>query len=114
MKAPPQIMVSIPMPDLGAITLTAPLPETITQRNVESITGVPATIYLKMVREPGFPLIVARKRQLRIVDRVAFVAWLLSQNDETQRVPANDIVDPVDELATASGLVPSTPRTRRR
>jgi len=59
-----------------AIRVTAAPPDTISQKNVEAATGVPARVYLEAIREPGFPLSVTRLGKLRIVNRVAFVAWL--------------------------------------
>lgn len=115
MKAPPVVAtITIPVPDLAGITWTAPLPETLTQNNVEAITGVPPPVYLKHTRSPAFPLKVGKVGKLRVVDRAAFVAWLMEQNDAIQRAPANDAVDAVDELAAAAGLLPSTRTVARR
>jgi len=59
-----------------AIRVIAPPPDTISQRNVEAATGIPARVYLDSIRAPGFPLRVTRLGKLRIVNRAAFVAWL--------------------------------------
>lgn len=112
---------SFPIP-MGAITWTAPLPVTLTQKNVEQTTGIPAARFLAIVRRPGFPVPVTELGKLRLVDRVAFVAWLKEQAG-ADKVPANDAappVDPVDALAAAVGLrtvptaAPTTPSTARR
>ena len=60
----------------NALRFTAPPPETISQRNVEAVTGIPSRIYLGVVRAPEFPLPVTRLGKLRIVNRSAFVAWI--------------------------------------
>src|SRR5512143_2691740 len=39
-----------------AIRIVAPSPDTLSQRNVEAVTGIPARIYLEAVRRAGFPL----------------------------------------------------------
>ncbi len=69
-----------------AITLAAPLPELLSQRNVEATTGVPSSVFLCILRAPGFPLSVTRLGKLRLVDRAAFVAWLKS-GAGTARLP---------------------------
>ncbi|UQA59983.1 hypothetical protein [Polyangium aurulentum] len=59
-----------------AIRVIAPPPDTISQRNVEAVTGIPARVFLEAVRAPSFPLPVARLGKLRIVKRSTFVTWL--------------------------------------
>lgn len=59
-----------------AIRVIAAPPDTISQKNVEAATGVPARVYLEAIRERGFPLSVTRLGKLRIVNRAAFVEWL--------------------------------------
>ncbi|WP_441287784.1 hypothetical protein ACSRUE_37615 [Sorangium sp. KYC3313] len=61
---------------LEGLTLTAPQPEMLSQKNVESVTGIPARVYLDTIRGPGFPLAVTRLGKLRLVQREAFVAYL--------------------------------------
>ncbi|WP_437717062.1 hypothetical protein WMF45_11985 [Sorangium sp. So ce448] len=61
---------------LEGLTLTAPQPELLSQKNVESVTGIPARVYLDTIRGPGFPLPVTRLGKLRLVQREAFVAYL--------------------------------------
>jgi hypothetical protein len=110
----------------NALQLVAPPPETISQRNVEAVTGIPARVYLEAVRSPAFPLPVARLGKLRIVGRAAFVAWLekggfhvalepgkASGNDEPL---ANEpIAETADDILAAVGLKakPSKPEARK-
>jgi len=69
------VMATLAIPK-DAICVVAPPPETISQRNVEAVTGVPSKAYLAAIRGHGFPLRVTRLGKLRIVNRAAFVAWL--------------------------------------
>lgn len=59
-----------------ALTITAPPPDMISQRNVEAVTGIPARVYLEAIRSPAFPLPVARLGKLRLVERAAFLEYL--------------------------------------
>lgn len=59
-----------------AIRVIAAPPDTISQKNVEAATGVPARVYLEAIRDPEFTLSVTRLGKLRIVNRAAFVEWL--------------------------------------
>lgn len=59
-----------------AVHVTAAPPETITQRNVEAVTGLSVRAYLEAVRDPGFPLKVTKLGKWRIVNRAAFITWL--------------------------------------
>ncbi|WP_437328851.1 hypothetical protein [Sorangium sp. So ce381] len=61
---------------LDGLTLTAPQPEMLSQKNVESVTGIPARVFLDTIRGPGFPLPITRLGKLRLVQREAFVAYL--------------------------------------
>ncbi|WP_234022778.1 hypothetical protein [Sorangium cellulosum] len=45
---------------LDGLTITAPQPEMLSQKNVESVTGIPARVFLDAIRAPGFPLPVAK------------------------------------------------------
>jgi carbamoylphosphate synthase small subunit len=106
----PSIAASISIP-LDAFTVTAPLPETLSQNNVEAVTGIGARVFLQAIRAPGFPLGVMRLGKLRLVDRAAFVSWLRSQTAASV-APANDghpeevVVDVLGKL----GLVPAKRR----
>ena len=62
-----------------AITLTAAPPDMLSQKNVETVTGIPARVYLEEIRAPGFPLPVVKLGKLRLVDREVFLAYLRSQ-----------------------------------
>ncbi|WP_437996482.1 hypothetical protein WMF26_36340 [Sorangium sp. So ce185] len=48
----------------------------LSQKNVASVTGIPARVFLDTIRAPGFPLPVAKLGKLRLVRREAFVAYL--------------------------------------
>ena len=69
------IMATLAIPP-NALRITAPPPDTISQRNVEAMTGIPPRVFLEVVRAPGFPLPVTRLGKLRIVNRIAFVEWV--------------------------------------
>ena len=69
------IMATLAIPP-NALRITAPPPDTISQRNVEAMTGIPPRVFLEVVRAPGFPLPVTRLGKLRIVNRAAFVVWV--------------------------------------
>ncbi|AGP39441.1 hypothetical protein [Sorangium cellulosum] len=61
---------------LDGLTITAPQPEMLSQKNVESVTGIPARVFLDTIRAPGFPLPVTKLGKLRLVQREVFVAYL--------------------------------------
>ena len=61
------------------LSITAPAPELLSQRNVEQATGIPARAYLRMLRARNFGLRVTHEGKLRIVDRAAFVELLRSR-----------------------------------
>lgn len=91
-----------------AFTVVAAPPETLSQRNVEGVTGVPSRNYLEAIRSPGFPLEVAKLGKLRIVDRAAFVDWLRAQRGwptHEPAAPANDAkAASVDQVAGELGF----------
>jgi hypothetical protein len=66
---------------LDGLTIIAPQPELLSQRNVEAVTGIEARAYLEAIRAPHFPLKVAKLGKLRLVDRAAFVAWVRAKED---------------------------------
>lgn len=74
-----------------AIRVIAAPPDTLTQRNVEAVTGLPPRAYLEVIRTPTFPLRVAKLGKLRIVNRAAFVEWLENQNMPEDAVGRDDI-----------------------
>jgi len=109
-----------------AIRVTAAPPDTITQRNVESATGVPPRAYLEAVRDPGFPLAVTRLGKLRIVNRAAFITWLErgafggsrkeEQDDALEDGSVdnnNDAAEQADEILDALGLNQGPPKTKK-
>ena len=75
-----------------ALTVIAAPPETLSQRNVEAVTGIPPRVYLEELRSPGFPLPVVRLGKLRVVERSAFLDYLrtraaTSGSDESVMIP---------------------------
>jgi hypothetical protein len=73
------VMATLAIPS-DAIRVIAAPPDTLTQRNVEAVTGLPPRVYLEVIRTPTFPLRVAKLGKLRIVNRAAFVEWLERQD----------------------------------
>lgn len=71
------ILVSVPIPR-SALVVVAPPPEMLSQRNVEAVAGIPAETYLRALRRPDNPVRVIADGRLRLVDRVAFLAWYKS------------------------------------
>lgn len=82
-----------------SLTLTAPPPEMVSQRNVENVAGIPKRTYLDLLRAPGFPLPVTRVGKLRLVPRVEFVAYLRGLAQQG-RAP-----DELDAFLSSAGLV---------
>jgi hypothetical protein len=116
--APPATMMAtatLAIP-LDGLTLTAPQPEMLSQKNVESVTGIPARVYLDTSRGPGFPLPVTRLGKLRLVQREAFIAYLqaLAGDPASRRDAAVDERTRVAAVLASAGLesVPC-PRTDR-
>jgi len=124
-RAQAQAALTIALP-VDGLTVIAPLPETLTQRNVEAVTGLSPADYLRAVKDPAFPLPVRRVGRLRVVDRVAFVAWLRSEERRAPQpiapaaaptpVPANDAPDLVGEVLADEGLqrAPTSPKPARK
>ncbi|XXY52718.1 hypothetical protein WME91_16440 [Sorangium sp. So ce269] len=101
---------------LDGLTITAPQPEMLSQKNVESVTGIPARVFLDTVRAPGFPLPVAKLGKLRLVRREAFVAYLqaLASDRAPRRAPAEDERTGIAAVLAAVGLEPvRQPRSGR-
>ena len=91
----------------NAVRVIAAPPETITQRNVESVTGLSVRAYLEVVRDPGFPLTVTKLGKLRIVNRAAFITWL--EKGAFGRARANEDAiaidaEQADDILDALGL----------
>ncbi len=81
-----EAVVSLRMP-LDAFAVTAPLPQMLSQKNVEAILGVPRRAFLEALpqfRRAGG--VVSALGKLRLVDRVEFVAWLRA--DSSSRLAA--------------------------
>ncbi|MDC3958915.1 hypothetical protein [Polyangium jinanense] len=89
----------------GVLQLVAPPPETLSQCNVEAVTGIPRRVFLEAIRAPDFPVPVARLGKLRIVNRVAFVAWLEENARKQSATPsspsATNDAAPTDDTAPA-------------
>ena len=111
-----------------AVRVIASPPETLTQRNVEAVTGVPVRVFLELIRAPGFPLRVRHIGKLRVVNRAAFVEWLEAgepkpdlavalvsrTNDENAAEKANEVIDGSNELLASVGLRERSPARRPR
>ncbi len=106
-----------------AVRVIASPPETLTQRNVEAVTGLSPRVYLEVIRTPAFPLRVAKLGKLRIVNRAAFVQWL--EAGESKNELAGGFVAEVDhsaaepsdrtsELLASVGLREREPKRRPR
>ncbi|WP_438023424.1 hypothetical protein [Sorangium sp. So ce233] len=94
---------------LDGLTIAAPQPEMLSQKNVESVTGIPARVFLDTIRAPGFPLPVTKLGKLRLVQREAFVGYLqaLASGDPAPRRPvAADERTGVAAVLAAAGLEP--------
>jgi len=95
-------------------------PELLTQRNVESVVGLPAEVYLEVLRSPGFPVPVTKLGKLRVVERVPFLAWVKSYSSPS--APNGEAAEPADAgmsstaFAAATGMVPvpAPPRSGTR
>jgi hypothetical protein len=68
------IMLSVPVPR-SALMVVAPPPELLSQKNVEQVVGIPAETYLRALRREGCPLKIIADGKLRLVNRMAFLAW---------------------------------------
>ncbi|HEY4116279.1 MAG TPA: hypothetical protein VGM56_00435 [Byssovorax sp.] len=113
-SAPPAdtVMLAVPVPR-SALTMTAALPELLSQRNVEAALGIPSRIYLELLRNSALPFEVTRVGKLRIVDRASFVLWL-RRRTEAAEVSVPDDVDGAAELAMELGLRRVSGRPPRR
>ncbi|WP_437523314.1 hypothetical protein WME79_33860 [Sorangium sp. So ce726] len=80
----------------------------LSQKNVESVTGIPARVFLDTIRRPGFPLPVTRLGKLRLVQREAFVTYLqaLAGDPAPRRAAAEDERTGVAAVLAAVGLEP--------
>ncbi|KYF82708.1 hypothetical protein BE11_25180 [Sorangium cellulosum] len=98
---------------LDGLTITAPQPEMLSQRNVESVTGIPARVFLDTIRAPGFPLPVTKLGKLRLVRREAFVVYLqtMASAPASHRAAEQDERTRVAAVLAAAGLEP-VPRAR--
>jgi hypothetical protein len=93
---------------LDGLTITAPQLEMLSQKNVESVTGIPARVFLDAIRVPGFPLPVTRLGKLRLVNREAFVAYLqtMASDPASHRAAEQDERTRVAAVLAAAGLEP--------
>ena len=91
---------------LDGLTVTAPQPEMLSQKNVEAVTGIPARVFLDTIRAPGFPLPVTKLGKLRLVQREAFVSHLqaLATAPTSHRDAAADERTRVADMLAAAGL----------
>ena len=92
-KPGPYVKATLVIPEKAVRIIAAP-PDTLTQRNVEAATGIPPRVYLDLIRSPGFPVRVTKVGKLRVVSRLAFLAWLeqegLGMEAMPPSVPMND------------------------
>ena len=95
---PATVALTIAVPR-SALTVAAAPPELVSQKTSEAVLGIPRRAFLDSL--PAFRAQggeVATLGKLRLVDRVAFVAWLRSRG-------AQRVVDPVrasnDDLVAA-------------
>jgi hypothetical protein len=119
------IQATLAIPETAIRVIAAP-PETLTQRNVEAVTGLPARTFLELIRSRGFPLRVRHIGKLRVVNRAAFVQWL--EEGESARDLAESLVRQGNEgltsenaeqcganaLLTSVGLRERAPKRRAR
>ncbi|WP_437962691.1 hypothetical protein WME76_46535 (plasmid) [Sorangium sp. So ce119] len=99
---------------LDGLTIMAPQPEMLSQKNVEAVTGVPARVFLDTIRAPGFPLLITKLGKLRLVPREAFVAYLraLASEPTSHRTTEADERTRVAAVLASAGLEPvPCPRT---
>ncbi|WP_437659972.1 hypothetical protein [Sorangium sp. So ce1182] len=101
---------------LDGLTITAPQPELLSQKNVESVTGIPARVFLETIRAPGFPLPVTKLGKLRLVRREVFIAYLqaLASDRAPCRAPAEDERTGLAAVLAAAGLEPVRQRRSGR
>ncbi|WP_437597182.1 hypothetical protein [Sorangium sp. So ce590] len=93
---------------LDGLTITAPQPEMLSQKNVESVTGIPARVFLDTIRAPGFPLLITKLGKLRVVQRESFVAYLraLASEPASRRTAEADENTRVAAVLASAGLEP--------
>ncbi|WP_437632412.1 hypothetical protein [Sorangium sp. So ce854] len=93
---------------LNGLTITAPQPEMLSQKNVESVTGIPPRVFLDTIRAPGFPLPITKLGKLRLVHREAFVTYLqaMASEPESRRTAEADERTRVAAVLAAAGLEP--------
>ncbi|WP_437999659.1 hypothetical protein WMF26_06825 [Sorangium sp. So ce185] len=91
---------------LDGLTISAPQPEMLSQKNVEAVTGIPARVFLDTIRAPGFPLPVTKLGKLRLVQREAFVSHLqaLATAPASRRDAEGDERTRVAAVLAAAGL----------
>jgi len=103
---------------LDALVISQPLPELLSQRNVEAVTGMDADRYRKLVGAPGFPLAVSRVGRLVFVDRAEFVAWIRAKATPRAEAPATPSGEAIRDAARAARLgvveAPAKPTKTRR
>jgi hypothetical protein len=116
------VRATLAIPEYAVRVIASP-PETLTQRNVEAVTGLPARTFLELIRSPAFPLGVRHIGKLRVVNRAAFVQWLEAGEPkkdlaEVFAAEANECVDEqpdrANELLASVGLRECSPRRRPR
>ena len=109
------VMATLAIPS-DAIRVIAAPPDTLTQRNVEAVTGLPPRVYLEVIRSR---ISIASREigKLRIVNRAAFVEWLEEQNAETVSIEHDDgdnVSNGIGDILDKVGLERSRDPCKRR
>lgn len=112
-KAGASFTTTIEIPPEALTIFQAP-PETISQKTVLEVTGIPPRVYLTEIRRPGFPLPVMRLGKLRLVERAAFLAWLRTQTSVRDGdAAANDAEPTADPEADTDAVLAELGLERR-
>lgn len=110
------IQATLAIPETAIRVIAAP-PDTLTQRNVEAVTGLSPRVYLEAIRTPTFPLRVTKLGKLRIVNRASFVEWLEQRElvSVAGRVDADEQrTNPVEGILKTVGLERCRELAKRR
>jgi hypothetical protein len=79
-----RLSFDVPVP---AVTVVQPPPDLLCQKNIEAVTGIGPSVYLEILRRPDFDVPVTKIGELRLVSRVAFLAWVDGLSDEAGVAP---------------------------
>lgn len=91
-----------------AIEVIGPPPDMLSQRNVEATVGIPSKAYLSLIRSDDFSVRVIKVGKLRLVNRLAFLAWLERDGVGREGIPpsrpSNDTRVVGEESAPSSNV----------